>query len=1036
MKARRLLAACAFALGLMLALMIGLNTMRGDVHASAAIRYVAHDCSSIPAPCYTTIQAASNAAVDGDTIRVIQGVYREAVVITESITLQGGWSKDTLQQNWDVYTTTIDARGLGSAIRARGKISPTIEGFIVTGGDGTGYLGWGGGILIHGEWDGPGLATIRHNVITNNAACITTTCQGYGGGVMVYSSQSVIEYNTIISNAARAGGAGSGHGGGIAIWGWPGDSTIAHNVIASNTAVFSATGAFADGQGGGVWRDGDLTLIDNEIRGNVAAVKGEGRGGGAFVGTDLYDNRILSNTASISGTGYGGGVYSYYVTDFHNNLVQGNVASKSGDGTGGGLFVQYLAHARYNTIAGNSATRGGGVYFDEYTGNQEFKNNLVARNSATGLVAGTWDGGGGIASRADWVEIVGNEILTNTALAGGGVLVTGGDRYQVQNNSIQGNGAVAGGGLYVYTATGAITRNWIVGNVALWWGGGMLLSGKASPLMDRNIVAYNTAGGHEGLAGGGLMLNVAAGVRVTVTNHAIAHNTALTATAGGVHCVSGSCALIHNTIVDNKLGAAPGEGVRIGAGGGTNVLRNNIIVGHGTGLYVAGGASMSADYNDYYDNAIRTVGIALGPHDRTDNPQFENRTAGDYHLALTSPVIDQGDNAVSAPVDWDGDLRPRGGRVDIGADEAYRAESYVSVVTGNDVTGTGSSSRPFASVTKGISETRSGGAVYVGRGRYTERITVTRSVNLMGGYRETDWLRDMGAYGVTLDGARAGTVVNIRGYDVRALIEGFVITGGEASVYGSGGGILVHRDAVATIRYNTITGNHARNGGGGLMVSGSSRSASVVDSNRIYNNAADGVFEFLPPSAMSPLAPQEGPEPGGGALVQGPARVINNWIYSNTSGCRGDGLGLMSGESGPVQAYHNTVADNGGSSGEGVWLGDREVFFYNNLIVGHGVGITATTSTGAGWDYNGFHGNVSNYAPSLAGGAHDVNGDPQFANRAVGDLHVGLASVALDAGMDTDVTRDIDGDLRPVGRPDLGADESGMRLYLPAIMRN
>jgi len=45
----------------------------------------------------------------------------------------------------------------------------------------------------------------------------------------------------------------------------------------------------------------------------------------------------------------------------------------------------------------------------------------------------------------------------------------------------------------VYTATGAITRNRIVGNVATWWGGGVLLSGKASPVMDRNIVAYNTA---------------------------------------------------------------------------------------------------------------------------------------------------------------------------------------------------------------------------------------------------------------------------------------------------------------------------------------------------------------------------------------------------------------------------------------------------------------------------------------------------------------------------------------------------------------
>ena len=113
MKARRLLAACAFALGLTLALVIGLNTMRSDVHALAAIRYVAKDCSSIPAPCYTTIQAASNAAVDGDTIRVIQGVYGEAVVISKSIELEG-----SANEPLDFHQSLADGAqdGLGAVI--------------------------------------------------------------------------------------------------------------------------------------------------------------------------------------------------------------------------------------------------------------------------------------------------------------------------------------------------------------------------------------------------------------------------------------------------------------------------------------------------------------------------------------------------------------------------------------------------------------------------------------------------------------------------------------------------------------------------------------------------------------------------------------------------------------------------------------------------------------------------------------------------------------------------------------------------------
>jgi hypothetical protein len=47
--------------------------------------------------------------------------------------------------------TTIDAHRTGSVIRVAGTVSPTIEGFVITGGDASSYLGWGGGILADGE---------------------------------------------------------------------------------------------------------------------------------------------------------------------------------------------------------------------------------------------------------------------------------------------------------------------------------------------------------------------------------------------------------------------------------------------------------------------------------------------------------------------------------------------------------------------------------------------------------------------------------------------------------------------------------------------------------------------------------------------------------------------------------------------------------------------------------------------------------------------------------------------------------------------
>lgn len=983
--------------------------------------------------CYSSIQAAVDAASDGSTIRVVEGTYTETVVLSKSLTLEGGWNTDFSARDWDTCVTTIDAQRMSTVIRVLAGISPTIEGFIITGGDSSDPLGWGGGIWVGESFNGVGLTTIRHNVITNNVAC-DGTCQGHGGGILVYNNTAIIEYNTVISNAARTDEQG-GEGGGIHI-GWSAEATLTGNTIVSNTAVYSTTGTW-EGRGGGLYLYGSgNTLRDNEIRGNVAAVKGAGRGGGMYAAGYHYDNRIISNTASISGTGYGGGVYANWVQDFDDNLVQGNVASRYGDGTGGGVYAIQLQNARRNTIMENTATRGGGMYLGSYS-HTEMRNNLIARNQATGGDTDVPDGGGGIASTDDDAEIINNDIVSNTAKgAGGGVLVSAGTECVLRGNRILTNTALSGGGIAVYTATGDVVHNQVISNLALI-GGGIYLWGQASSTLDRNVVMGNTAIGFFG-AGGGLLINLDAGIPVTLTNHVVARNAAgPSGKGGGVLCWSGDCNLINNTIVDNDQGDYK-EGVIL-TGGGSHMLWNNIIVGHSVGISLTSGTA-TLDYNDYYDNDIHVIGTTWGTRHRTDDPQFEDRDAGNFHLSLTSPLIDQGDNSVNVPLDFEGDPRPLGGGIDIGADEAYRAETFVSTYTGSDITGTGSYTAPFATVSKGISETRTGGMVYVGRGHYTERITVTRSVNLLGGYHESDWSRDIATHITTLDAENAGTVIVVYSENVRAVIEGVTITGGEANVYGTGGGILVFDGAAATIRYNHITGNHAQNSGGGLAVWGSDTGVeSIVDSNRIYDNVADGVFPPCHLATRAVLRPEQGSEPGGGLLVSGgPAQVVNNLIYSNTSGFAGDGMALQSWY-GPIEALHNTIADNG-SEGILLWSSGTDSHLYNNLIVGHGTGISATSTTRAIWDYNGFHDNTAAYAPGLTGGVHDVSGDPNFVDRSGGDLHIGPASKMANTGTDTGVSTDIDGDSRPapVGTyPDLGADEVDQRrIYLPLVVRD
>jgi hypothetical protein len=641
--------------------------------------------------CYTTIQAAVNDADSGDTIRVAEGEYHERVTMAKSLILQGGWNTTFTGWNWTAFRTTIDADGLGSVIYIDGTSTPvttTIEGFYITDGDASSFLGWGGGILARGSWGNPGLISIRNNYISENIACRLDACQGYGGGIMIYSNHSIIENNAILNNTARSDGRGSGQGGGIAIWGFPTDATLYGNVIEYNTAVISTTGEYSTGDGGGLWSgtSGEVVATHNWIRENVAAEKGQGFGGGVYSAGNLYDNEIISNTASVDGPGYGGGVYAYYTPDFHDNLVKGNVASQNGSGSGGGIYALYLRDARGNTIWNNRATNGGGVYFEEYPGEQKFYNNLVARNTADGLNTSLPEGGGGIFSEADWVEITSNQILTNTALAGGGVLVTSGDKFLLQSNLIRGNIAAAGGGIFLQDMSGQILRNRIGANSAIWWGGGLFLTGSSSPQLDSNLVMYNTALGNSGLAAGGVMVAVDASTHITMTNTLVAYNIIPTSPAGlpasGVHCVSGSCSLIHCTIADNKKGTDPGEGVRIGARGGTNRVWNSIIVGHSMGLVIESSAPHSLDYNDYYDNATNLEGSASpGVHSLYVAPLFVNRWAGDYHLSQGSPLINAGDNNLSFPHDIEGDPRMQG--PDIGADEYIHGHLFLPLLMKN-----------------------------------------------------------------------------------------------------------------------------------------------------------------------------------------------------------------------------------------------------------------------------------------------------------------------------------------------------------------
>src|SRR5438105_6828191 len=127
-----------------------------------------------------TIQAAINAAANGDTVLVAPGTYRENINFMGkaiTVTSSGGPS-----------VTTIDGGAAGSVVTFTSNegTNSVLSGFTITNGLGSDNgNGNGGGINIYSA-----SPTVKGNVITNNHAG-----NGDGGGISVTDSSAVIQAN-------------------------------------------------------------------------------------------------------------------------------------------------------------------------------------------------------------------------------------------------------------------------------------------------------------------------------------------------------------------------------------------------------------------------------------------------------------------------------------------------------------------------------------------------------------------------------------------------------------------------------------------------------------------------------------------------------------------------------------------------------------------------------------------------------------------------------------------------------------------------
>ncbi|MGC9396202.1 MAG: NosD domain-containing protein, partial [Anaerolineae bacterium] len=620
---------------IMALVLLGLTVMLLHAKSPAAAQTAAELQVCMSGCDFTSIQAAVDAASNGDIIKVADGTYsdlhdhaaplvyygpsvvRQVVYVDKNITLRGGYSTS----DWDVSDplanpTIIDASGGGRALVIVGEA--TIEGFHLTGGDARDLRG---SDRAGGATDaGGGVFIIDATPTLNNCQIYGNTAH-QGGGVYVDRTAATLNANAIYANTANWGG-------GATLWG--SDATLTGNTITGNTVVQSGAPGPPD------------VFIS--------------AGGGLEIGND-------------------GGVDSY--PTLIGNTISGNSAEKHG----GGLALSAHVHANIhqNTISANTAITGGGLYLME--SDAQITENFIADNTATNCGGGMslWDS-------QPWIQS--NDVYSNTTQgSGGGIHAYSTDFGDsggpwLFGNQIRHNTAYGGGGVFLEFETAAVIGNVFEGNAATGGGGGVAGGGifllVSDATVDRNEFKFNTAerGGALGFQGG----------NAKIYNNLIYDNQA-SQCGNAVYTFGASPYLAHNTIAYNS----GGDGSAICATYWEPFdqawdIVNTIIYGESVGINASGAITIHLDHVLWYNTpvTVTTDGTAtiLAQNQLTDNPLFVYPDTRDFHLTAGSPARDGGMAMPDVLEDIDWQSRPMGWGYDIGADEypdaALEAVQYAS----------------------------------------------------------------------------------------------------------------------------------------------------------------------------------------------------------------------------------------------------------------------------------------------------------------------------------------------------------------------
>ena len=481
--------------------------------------------------CYTTIQAAVDAAHDGDTIQIGLGTFAGGISIDKSISLTGAGPLTTIRGGGPVLTIGV----------ADAATEPTVSlsGMTISGGDthGDGTIANGGGIDIPAAADFTVGATVSINntLVVGNRADPTTTApigppcpagrcpfaQAQGGGI--YNAGTLTLNRATVTDNVAAGVASDADGGGI--FSVVGALTVNNSLVAHNQALAVVpNGRFAEG--GGLFVDGGSLTVRNAIVSSNSATLTSHLP--VFAGGNVIDMNANSGGIHVSD-----GV----PTTVENTAVTGNTVTAT-DLLGepiafdaGMLMGDSQLHMRNTLVTDNQVIASVATSADvgpsgtalELDGGGTISNTRISGNSATeNSPAGAADVSSGLAvynfnNDPELVTVQDSIISGNTATASSttgsasaqGAGIFNNSLLDLRNVQVAGNAGKASGPTGVSQGGG------------IW--NGVDLSGPPVQLtLENTLVTHNSITGSSGitLQGGGLFTTFP----VTLTHSLVAAN--------------------------------------------------------------------------------------------------------------------------------------------------------------------------------------------------------------------------------------------------------------------------------------------------------------------------------------------------------------------------------------------------------------------------------------------------------------------------------------------------------------------------------